>query len=242
MDKPLEDSRIVVAKLPGRFAKDPATGAPLKWPSIEGYNRYNVCSSAHGESKQLSPMVLGPVVLKDFGVEARVDKGVECPSEASCVENAWQFSKVWEGEEDKDGRPTQVWYRRRRDGFLQKKGQRHVKKGKGPNRNVALYSLWGVNKFRYVKARARIYCPIYASLVKKTTMYKRMERELSEGKNILLLDYDGYDKGEKTIYECFDDASRPFGHAFVLKALLQGCKPLPWEVEKYTKDDGMGEQ
>lgn len=107
---------------------------------------------------------------------------------------------------------------------------------------MPLYSVWGVHKFRYVKARARIYCPIYAKLVKETPMYKRLEKELADGKNLLLLDYDGYDKGTKTIQECFDDASRPFGHGFVLKALLQRTNPLPWEAEKYTKDDSMGDE
>lgn len=153
-----------------------------------------------------------------------------------------QFSKLWPGEEDQDGKPTREWYERRRAGFLQKKGQRHVKKGTGVNRNVPLYSVWGKNKFRYVKARARIYAPVYAALVKETEFYKQLEQKLANGGKILLLDFDAYDKGRKTFYECFDDETKPFGHAFVLASLLLKLDPLPWERSIYTADDSVGEK
>lgn len=137
---PLADNCVVVATLPGRSAKDPETGKPLKWPHIDGFLRYNVCSSAQGESKQLSPMILGPVVLEEFGLDPLKDlgaqKGVTLPSEATCVENAWQFSKLWEGEEGKDGKPTQEWYQRRRDGFLQKKGRQQGSLREGPRQDL----------------------------------------------------------------------------------------------------------
>lgn len=88
----LPDHRVVVAKLPGRFAKS-ETGEPIKWPAIDGYARYNVCSSAQGDSRQLSPMILGPVKLEEFGIDPCKDpgekKGVSLPPEATCVENAW---------------------------------------------------------------------------------------------------------------------------------------------------------
>lgn len=125
---------------------------------------------------------------------------------------------------------------------MQQKGQRHVKKGKGPNKNVALYSVWGKNKFHYVKARARIYCPIYSELVKKTPFFLELQARIADGEKIMLLDYDGYDKGSKTLYECFDDETKPFGHGFVLASLLLKLDPLPWDRPVYTADDSIGEK
>lgn len=240
-----DDERVVVAKLPGRFAKN-ADGTPMKWPAREGYSRFNVCSSARGITQELSPMLLGPVDIERFtGVKCADDQGkrlfgVELPRLAENLENAWQYSKLWPGEESAEGTPTRKWYVRRREGFLQKRGQRHVKKGKGVNRNVPLYSVWGAHRFRYVKARARIYCPIYAELVKKTNAYKELEQRLENGERLLLLDYDGYDRGDKTLYECFDDETKPFGHGFVLASLLLKLDPLPWERGVYTMDDSIG--
>jgi hypothetical protein len=48
---------------------------------------------------------------------------------------------------------------------------------------------------------------------------------LDDGENVLLLEYDGYDRGDKSLKECLEDPSRPFGHGLVLECLLTGVEP-----------------
>lgn len=90
----LEEEQVVVAKLPGRFAKN-ANGEPMKWPVKEGYSRVNVCSSSPGASKQLSPMLVGPVDIEKYiGIKLNEDEGfkrygIELPRQATNVENLW---------------------------------------------------------------------------------------------------------------------------------------------------------
>lgn len=90
----LDREPVVALKLPGRFAKD-QNGVPLKWPSLEGYERYNVCSGARGASRSMSPMILGPIYVEKFtGVKPEDDEGfqkygVRVPDVAENVENLW---------------------------------------------------------------------------------------------------------------------------------------------------------
>jgi hypothetical protein len=123
--------------------------------------------------------------------------------------------------------PLEEFFTRRATGWQDSKGHRWVKKSKGPNPNIPLYSLWGDQKLSYLEARRRIYCTIYAALVVQTDAYKRLEAMLAMGENVQLLGYDGYNRGNKTLLECFNDTSRPFGHEQVLECLLLGEKP--WE-------------
>jgi hypothetical protein len=85
---------VAVDCLPGRFAKNP-DGTSKKWPVLPGYSRVNVCSGAPGINKQLSPMLLGPVKVKEHGWgKAEDDHGekvyqVKRPRRVRNLENLW---------------------------------------------------------------------------------------------------------------------------------------------------------
>lgn len=223
---------VRVGKHPGRFSGQ-------GWPELVGFTRINVTSGSKGIWKQLSPFHLGPIEVSKYGWNHATDPGekvrqVEMPLIATNVENVWQASKVWTGEENAiDKIPIKEFFTRRSAVWTDPKAHRHIKKGKGPNKNVPLYSLWGTQKLSYVEARKKIYCPIYSDLVKKTEAYKELERRVSQGENLLLIEYDGYDEVQekKSLSECLNDASRPFGHGLVLKCLLTGEEP--WNMPNY---------
>jgi hypothetical protein len=143
------------------------------------------------------------------------------------LENCWQFSKVWTGEEDEDTeKPTKEFWTRRKEGWEDVKAHRWVKKGNDSNgnRNIPLYSYWKGQKLSYMQARGAIYCPLYAELVQKTDAYKKLKKLVDEGCNVQILGFDGYDfDGEgMTLADCYRDTSRPFGHEHVLCGLLKG--------------------
>jgi len=224
--------KIRVDKLP--HFRSPA-GQNKKWPKVDGYKNINVCSSAAGIWKQLSPMIIGKIDISKL-IDNNLDKGEEIyglklPKAATNIENLWQFSKVWEGEVDDKGFPTREFFERRNGGWKDKKAHRYVKKG----RNVPLFSYWNGEHLSYIQARKKIYCPIYAEYVKKTVAWKQLEKLLQDGYNIQILGYDGYDFSSKTLLECINDPSRPFGHELVIASML--LNQSPWNGEVITTED-----
>lgn len=195
---------IRVGKLPYRW--DPSPG-PKTWPVIPGYKNINVCSSARGIFKELSPMYLGPV------------------EDSQTMENFWQFSKVLNSEIDVNGDPGQLFFERRETGFSSPKGIRR-KSDKSP----VEYFYWKGEKLNLVEARKRIYCYYYELLVVKTDAYKSLEDMLKRGINIQILGYDGHDydpeddSSGSQLIEFLQDTSRSFGHEFVLAGLLTNKK------------------
>ncbi len=241
--------QVRVDKLPGRFARD-EQGKPCKWPSLESYVRVNVCSSAKGMWKQLSPMLLGPINVNSLGYRWSDDEGhtlhkVPLPQLISNVENLWQYSKVWPGDEDPKtkalgreffSRRSLGWHKKKADRYPLKRPQDPKSKSNppfkatsGPNKSVPLYSYWFGERLTYLEARKKIYCPIYERMVRKTDAYKELERLVLSGQNVLLIGYDGYARGSRTWKECFEDCSRPFGHEMVLACMLDNQRPFPWE-------------
>ncbi len=219
--------QVRVDRLPNRMSGE-------KWPVLEGFAcRVNCTSGAPGLWKQLSPMKLGPIVVKDWGWKSEEDVGeqvynIPLPKEATNLENLWQASKVWNGEED--GKyPSKDFFQRRSDIWQDSKAYRWIKKkvDSNGNKNVTLYSLWGTQKLSYIQSRKFIYCPIYADLVVKTKAYQKLKKKLNNGENILLLEYDGYDRGTRSLHECFNDVTKPFGHGLVLECLLTDI--IPWK-------------
>ncbi len=162
---------------------------------------------AHG----LSPFYLGPVECYDGLV-------------ASCVENAWQYAKVYAGMADSNGNPTHLYFDWRNKGFQKDKASRYpMGKGIAP-----LYSYWKVNdnyyKLDYIQARKLIYIPIYAKVVVKTDAFARLKDLVSQGYNIALSDFDGYnnDAFNLNLKQVVENTHKTMGHAFVLKMLLDG--------------------
>ncbi|KAL0484431.1 Ldhc [Acrasis kona] len=212
--------RVRCNKLPHRFDK---TLKDKSWPVVKGFKNINVCSGAPGAYKNLSPMKLGPIEynLKDDG------NGEEGTILIKNLENCWQFSKVWNGEEDKRTKlPVEEFWARRKTGWEDEKAHRWVKKGndENGNKNIPLYSYWKGQKLSYLQARGAIYCPLYAALVQETDAYKKLKKLVDEGTNVQILGFDGYDyDGEgMSLADCYKSTRRPFGHEHVLCALLSG--------------------
>ncbi|EFC48496.1 predicted protein [Naegleria gruberi] len=201
-------------KLPGRFSK-----GNKKWPIVTGYKNVNCCSGASGIFKELSPMKLGPYEYEHGSEKCTITN----------LENLWQFSKVFPGEEEQvrndNGQLTKVpnseFFERRTKGWKDEKAHRHVKREK------PLYSWWKGEKFNYMQARRKIYCPLYAEKVVETEAYKKLEEMVNSGMNIQILGFDGYNYDGKTLKECFEDTSKPFGHELVLCCLLKNQRV--WE-------------
>jgi hypothetical protein len=156
-------------------------------------------------SRGLSPFVLGPVDLPD-GQEARN------------VENAWQYSKVYEQHVGEDGNPSLEWHHWSSEGFRAAKADRYpMGKGKRP-----AYSWWDGQKYGYIDARKKIYVPTYAKAVLKSSAFKKLKEIYNAQGDIWLWDFDGYDyeKEGMSLLDVLDCDTRKMGHCFVLALLL----------------------
>ena len=189
----------------------------FRYPTTQDSIVINTTSSSKTSwMRRLSPFFLGPV---------RVPNGIGY--EAFNVENAWQFSKVYEEHVDKDGWPTQAWYDWAADGYGTKRAIRYPM-GKG---HKPLYSFWNMERLDYIDARKKIYCPIYAQCVEGTDAYERLKYLAERHRRIQLWDYDGYDYRslDMSLKDVLNCETRKMGHAFVLAMMLKNKRW--WENE-----------
>ena len=173
----------------------------------EGATVINTTSRSDNWGRGLSPFFAGPVQL--YGEYKSYN-----------VENAWQFSKVYEYYLETDGSIGQRYFNWATDGWRSIRAHRYPM-GKGV---IPLYSYWDGQTYSYVEARSKIYIPLYALAVQKTSAFTQLKKLHSEGGDLYLWDFDGYD--HKTLGLSFDqvikDPNRKMGHAFVLAMLLEG--------------------
>ena len=139
-------------------------------------------------------------------------------------DHGWQFAKVYADMADADGNPTEAYFRWATDGWNSPRPQRYPH-GKGAR---PLYSLWGNERLGYDAARRRIYWPMYRDAVRKTAAFAQLKRLAIQGP-VFLFDFDGY---PVSVAEAIRNLSRPLGHGFVLKAMLEfGENVTPEQVE-----------
>lgn len=176
----------------------------------EGYELIDVTSrNPDPIIRSVSPFLLGPVDCYD-GLISRN------------VENAWQYSKVYPEENGKDGNPTPDYFRWRDYGFNKSFADRYLK-GKG---SIPCYSYWktelGYEHLGYIEARKKIYIPLYKKAVLDTPGLKKIMEKASEGRNIALVDFDGYNhiKLGMSMQDVINCDSKKMGHAFVIKMIL----------------------
>lgn len=173
----------------------------------EGVEIINTTSRSKTWSKGLSPFFCGPVPLyQNF-------KSIN-------IENAWQFSKVYEYYLEEDGTVGERYFRWAEDGWNDIRAHRYPM-GKGV---VPLYSYWDGQKLTYIEARKQIYIPLYSLAVQKTFAFKELKKMHEEGKDLYLWDFDGYDYAALglTFEQVINDPNRKMGHAFVIAMLLEG--------------------
>lgn len=207
-------------------------------PKISGVININVTSGSVNKingipAKQFSPMYLGPVIEKEiFGTGDQV---------ATIFENYWQYGKIFRElvHIDQNMHITQAWYDFRSKGYKKNKGDRHPigtksneikftdNKGKNHYKYYAAFSSMYLNNvLDYISSRKLIYAPIYAWLVAKTPAFAELRKNISEGKNIQILDFDilpgSHNVTLEFLRERINDPSVPFGHGYVLAGLLAG--------------------
>lgn len=202
----------------------------------DGASVVETTSRSKNWSKGLSPFFVGPVKIADNLY-------------AKNVENAWQFSKIYEEFFDKsieDDLFAGALAKIKPDyidwaiaGWNDDYAHRYpMGKGKKPLFSVKIVA--GFHKvdgnktldyfpndmLSYIEARKKLYIPFYAEAVLKTEAYSKLEDLVFENphKDLYLKDFDGYD--HKALGMSYDDVinceSRKMGHAFVLAMLLDG--------------------
>lgn len=181
------------------------------------------CTSGNKDEvmmKGLSPFYLGPIGCYDGLVAQR-------------FERAWQCAKVYPWMVGTDGNPDERYFAWRdemwaKEGFADKREIRFPA-GKG-NVGKCLYAWWKVGgefrKLGYVAGRKEIYIPLYAKAVVKTEAYRRLCELRDAGKNLMLIDFDGYNVHHPHYNFTYNDAIHcpilKMGHGFVLAMLLEG--------------------
>lgn len=185
--------------LPVRVIGPRETGGRL------GKSHAGITNTTSAES-ELSPFLLGPCKLWGEHV-------------SNTMENAWQYSKVYEGYVDKDGDPSRKWEKWSQEGWRNLKAVRYPM-GKGAK---PLYSYWDGKKFDYISARLHIYIPLYAKLARRTVAFKKLRKQYESRAQLILWDWDGYDHLEfgRSLAEVAFDPRKKMGHAFVLAMLLE---------------------
>lgn len=168
----------------------------------------NTTSRSTNWSKGLSPFILGPVDLYGGYV-------------AQNVENAWQYSKVYPLYVDVDGTPSPQYFEWAKEGWANPRAVRYPM-GKGA---VPEYSWWDGEKYDYVEARKKIYIPLYAKAVYKSSAFWQV-KELADKRDIYLWDFDGYNHHEErmTLKQVVNCPTKKMGHAFVIAMLLEGMQ------------------
>ena len=186
----------------------------------------------------LSPFYLGPVECYDGLV-------------SQTFERAWQCAKVYPWTLGADGNPNVSYFAWRDEmwamkGFGDKMSIRFPvgKKNVGKCR----YSWWKVDgEFQpldYIPARKAIYIPLYAKAVVKTEAFRRLVELRDSGKNLMLIDFDGYNPwhphfGFTSYNDVIHCSLLKMGHCFVLAMLLDGVIRVEDGEVKYA--DGLME-
>lgn len=170
----------------------------------DGATVINTTSRSTTWSDALSPFYVGPVDL--YG-----------DYKSWNVENAWQYSKVYEYYLEEDGTVGPRYFNWANDGWKSLRGHRYPM-GKGA---IPLYSYWDGQKLDYIEGRKQIYMPLYAKAVQKTHAFEKLKKMSGD---LYLWDFDAYNhKALGLSYEqVINDPKRKMGHAFVLAMLLDG--------------------
>lgn len=187
-----------------------------KYPTPEGAQIINTTSRSDTWSRALSPFFLGPIDLYN---------GYNSIN----MENAWQYSKVYEYYTDDKGDPDERYFKWAQDGWKKIRADRYPM-GRDAK---PLYSYWGGEKLSYVEARKKIYIPLYARAVQKTSAFQKLKRLYEQGDDLYLWDFDGYNhKAFNLSFEqVINDSNRKMGHAFVIAMLLEGFLQLDEKTE-----------
>ena len=179
-----------------------------RFKAPEGAVVINTTSRSDNWSRGLSPFFAGPVKLyQDY--------------EAFNVENAWQYSKVYEYYLEDDGSVGERYLKWAKEGWNKPRADRYPM---GKDSVPPLYSYWDGEKFSYTEARRKIYIPLYSTAVKKTNAFEKLKKIHAETETLYLWDFDAHSltPGTFDYWELVDNPNLKVGHAYVLAMLLEG--------------------
>lgn len=179
-------------------------------PNPEYRTIVNVTSRSRDQYRGLSPFILS------------VDKYHSClgGDRAKNVENAWQFSKVYEQHWDGE-KPTKEWWDWRKKGFEDTYAHRYPM-GKGAKPLCSWSPVLG--KLTYTEARCKIYYPVY----KEAYLSSPLAAKLSKERSPVIIDFDVFDhydgpdpeEGLQGLRKIIVDPTKKFGHGFVILSIL----------------------
>ena len=210
LEKLLNNQIRVLNVLPNLLVISPREKAPEDFIVINTTSKDD-----QNIGKQFSPFFLSNISIYD-GIVAKN------------MENAWQFSKVYNEFVDEDNNPTQAYFDWAKKGWNDSFAHRYAN-GKG---NIPLYSYWKTkdknsgkvieHKWDYITARKNIYFPLYAKAIVNTQAFKDLQKRVLSGEKIALWDFDGYNHAARnmTYEDVVNEPKYKCGHAFVLYGLL----------------------
>ena len=142
-----------------------------------------------------------------------------------CFENYWQSGKRYH---DIDSKKVTEWWKK------QNKGKRRYPDGKGKQVLYAKFPHISEN-LGYIESRKQVYVPEYFNLIKNNPVLLELKKELSNGTNLVVYDFDGIrnDDGTPTckkvtlelLKDKMLDTRYPFGHGYVVAAAILGINP-----------------
>lgn len=167
----------------------------------------DVTSRSDNWGKHFSPFNVGPVSL--YGDYWSFN-----------IENAFQFSKVYEEYVGYDEMPAAHYWEWAQKGWLNSK----------PNKyplgawNKHLFHWWDGKKLSNLEAQNQIFLALYKTAIIKTSAFQRL-KELYEStsQDIYLIDFEGYNHRylDLTWDQVVNDVNRPVGQAFALCMILE---------------------
>lgn len=199
----------------------------VKHPTIDGFTKINASSCGPFEWRGLSPFLLGPVEVNSRDRLRDDFYWTNCQYERlhHCLlfENYWQGSKIYNIDIDSDGEILPSFFKRRQRMFESDKPKRRaVPKSKGH----VVAGFYDGKIMDYIESRKKIYCPMYAELIRHTGEFKKLKRMLREGQNLLIVGPDGRDipMTRKSLVKAVNDPNHIFGHELVICCLLLGLE------------------
>eukprot|EP01112_Ceratiomyxa_fruticulosa_P024113 TRINITY_DN960_c0_g1_i3.p2 TRINITY_DN960_c0_g1~~TRINITY_DN960_c0_g1_i3.p2 ORF type:complete len:315 (-),score=39.64 TRINITY_DN960_c0_g1_i3:62-1006(-) len=177
---------------------------------------------------RLSPKSLGPI-----------EHGQPDLPPARNLENFHQGSKMFREECDENENPTPLYYKNRLNFYQDPEPHRHKYLGTNTvNKNIPVCFLWvdkdkKEHRLSYVQSR-QFYCNLYERLASREPDFLKLREMVDSGTNIQICGYDARWPIEGTIEENYLDPKYPFGHEFVLFAMLMINNPeeYPWRKHK----------
>jgi hypothetical protein len=144
-----------------------------------------------------------------------------------CFENYWQAGKVYAGVD----RAKQLkWW------LQEKKPHRRYPGSRGVKVQYAVFAGHGDKRYGYIESRKEVYVPEYYALVKDRNSVAVCRERLSKGENVVVYDFDGPREAKtgkplclpltkELLKEKINDPAYPFGHGYVVAAMLLGLTP-----------------